>query len=97
MILSNKIIRSKVNSFKKGDTKMKKRIMTLVLTCLLVVGLGIFATQTKAEDLKWKAITYIFNAQQIPVPDEEGHRFSACATAAPHRALSGLRGAPFSP
>jgi hypothetical protein len=73
MILSNKIIRSKVNYFETRMTTMKRGMMTLVLTCFLVASLGIFATQTKAEELKWKVISYITNAQQIPVPDEEGH------------------------
>ncbi len=52
---------------------MKRGIMTLVLTFLLMVGLGIFSTHTKAEELKWKSISYLSNVQAIPVADEEGH------------------------
>ena len=52
---------------------MKKEMMTLVLTFLLVASLGIFPTQTKAEEVKFKIISYISNVQMMPVGDEEGH------------------------
>lgn len=52
---------------------MKKGIMTLVLTLLLVVGLGIFAPQTRAKELKWKIISHLTKVLYIPVGDAEGH------------------------
>jgi hypothetical protein len=68
-----KIIPIKLCVNKKRRITMKKGIMILVLTLLLVVGLGIFATQTKAKELKWKVISYITKVQLIPVGDKEGH------------------------
>jgi hypothetical protein len=68
----------KINSIKSGLNRkrriaMKKGIMTLGLTLLLVVGLGIFATQTKAKELKWKIISHLTKVLFIPVGDEKGH------------------------
>lgn len=56
---------------------MKKGMMTLLLAFVLVVGLGIFNTQTKADEAKWKVISYTSHFQFIAVPDEEGHVVAA--------------------
>jgi hypothetical protein len=68
----------KINSItswvnKERRITMKKEIMTLVLTFVLVVGLGIFATQTKAKEIKWKIISHLTKVLFIPVGDAEGH------------------------
>ncbi|MGC9965843.1 MAG: hypothetical protein ABSE08_10595 [Syntrophobacteraceae bacterium] len=52
---------------------MKKKMFTLVLAPAVMICLGVFATQTRAEELKWKIISYISYYQPIPVGDEEGH------------------------
>jgi hypothetical protein len=68
----------KINSItswvnKERRITMKKEIMTLVLTFVLVVGLGIFTTQAKAKEIKWKMINYITKVLFIPVDNGEGH------------------------
>ena len=52
---------------------MKKAILGLVLTFVLLVATGMVATQVSAEPFKFKLISYITKVEPLPVGDVEGH------------------------
>ena len=52
---------------------MKKAILALILTFVLLVVTGMVVTQVSAEPFEFKVTSYITKAEAIPVGGEKGH------------------------
>ena len=52
---------------------MKRIVVALMLTFVLLFGLTFVGAQAKAETVKFTVTSYITKVEAIPVPDVEGH------------------------